>query len=43
MQFAPFYVGIDRGFFADEGIDLELAYGFENDYLKLVVLANCPS
>lgn len=36
VQFAPFYVGIDQGFFADEGIDLSLDYGFENDYLKLV-------
>lgn len=36
VQFAPFYVGIDRGFFAEEGIDLSLDYGFENDYLKLV-------
>lgn len=36
VQFAPFYVGIDRGFFAEEGIDLALDYGFENDYLKLV-------
>ena len=36
VQFAPFYVGIEKGFFADEGIDLKLAHGFENDYLKLV-------
>jgi NitT/TauT family transport system substrate-binding protein len=36
VQFAPIYVGIEQGFFADEGIDLELSYGFENDYLKLV-------
>lgn len=36
VQFAPFYVGAEKGFFADEGIDLELGYGFENDYLKLV-------
>lgn len=36
VQFAPFYVGIAKGFFADEGIDLSLDYGFENDYLKLV-------
>ena len=42
VQFAPFYVGIDRGFFADEGIDLELAYGFENDYLKLVGVGELP-
>jgi NitT/TauT family transport system substrate-binding protein len=38
VQFAPFYVGIDKGFFADEGIELSLDYGFENDYLKLVGL-----
>jgi NitT/TauT family transport system substrate-binding protein len=36
VQFAPFYVGIDKGFFAEEGIALSLDYGFENDYLKLV-------
>ena len=38
VQFAPFYVGIAKGFFAEEGIDLKLAHGFENDYLKLVGL-----
>lgn len=36
VQFAPFYVGIDQGFYADHGIDLSLEYGFENDYLSLV-------
>src|SRR5690606_22282828 len=36
VQFATFYVGIAKGFFADEGIDLSLDYGFENDYLALV-------
>ena len=36
VQFAPYYVGIEKGFFAEEGIDLSLDYGFENDYLKLV-------
>lgn len=36
VQFAPFYVGIEKGFYADAGIDLELSHGFENDYLKLV-------
>ena len=36
VQFAPFYVGIEKGFFAEEGIELSLEYGFENDYLKLV-------
>jgi NitT/TauT family transport system substrate-binding protein len=36
VQFAVFYVGIDKGFYAEEGIDLSLDYGFENDYLRLV-------
>lgn len=36
VQFAPFYAGIEQGFFAEEGIELELDYGFENDYLVLV-------
>ncbi len=40
VQFAPIYVGIEKGFFADEGIDLTLAYGFENDYLTLVGTGN---
>jgi NitT/TauT family transport system substrate-binding protein len=36
VQFTPFYVGIEKGFYADEGLDVSLDYGFENDYLKLV-------
>jgi len=36
VQFAPLYVGIDKGFYAEEGLDVSLAYGFENDYIKLV-------
>lgn len=36
VQFATFYVGIDKGFYAEEGLDVTLDYGFENDYLKLV-------
>ena len=42
VQFAPFYVGMDKGFFAAEGINLELAYGYENDYLKLVGVGEIP-
>ena len=42
VQFAPFYVGIAKGFFAEEGLDLELAHGFENDYLKLVGVGELP-
>lgn len=36
VQFATYYVAIEQGFFAEEGIDASLEYGFENDYLKLV-------
>ncbi|MEM7126156.1 MAG: ABC transporter substrate-binding protein [Chloroflexota bacterium] len=36
VQFGTFYVGIEKGFYAEEGIDLALDYGFENDYLALV-------
>ncbi len=36
VQFAPLYAGIEQGFFAEAGVDLELEYGFENDYLTLV-------
>ena len=42
VQFAPFYVGLEQGFFADEGIALELDYGFENDYLVLVGTGELP-
>lgn len=36
VQFAPFYVGIHKGFYAEEGLEVTLDYGFENDYLALV-------
>jgi NitT/TauT family transport system substrate-binding protein len=36
VQFASYYVAIEKGFFAEEGINASLEYGFENDYLKLV-------
>ncbi len=38
VQFAPLYVAIDQGYFADEGLDVSLEYGFETDFLKLVGL-----
>jgi NitT/TauT family transport system substrate-binding protein len=36
VQFAPFYVAVERGYFADEGIEIEFDYGWETDLLKLV-------
>ncbi len=38
----PSMWGMDKGFFAAEGIDLQLAHGFENDYLKLVGVNELP-
>jgi NitT/TauT family transport system substrate-binding protein len=36
VQFAPFYVAVEKGFFADEGIEVAFDYGWETDLLKLV-------
>jgi NitT/TauT family transport system substrate-binding protein len=36
IQFAPFYVAVEKGYFADEGIQVEFDYGWETDLLKLV-------
>jgi len=36
VQFAPVYVAYNRGYFAQEGIDLSFDYGMETDLLKLL-------
>jgi NitT/TauT family transport system substrate-binding protein len=35
VQFAPYYVAQAKGFFADEGLDVSLEHGYENDFVAL--------
>lgn len=36
VQFAPFYVAVEKGYFAAENVEVEFDYGMETDLLKLV-------
>jgi NitT/TauT family transport system substrate-binding protein len=36
VQFTPLYVGIDKGFYREEGIDLQLSFGFQYDVFSLL-------
>jgi NitT/TauT family transport system substrate-binding protein len=36
VQFAPFYVAKEKGYYRDEGLDVDFRQGFETDVLKLV-------
>ena len=36
VQFAPLYVAIEKGYFAEAGLDVSLEYGYETDFLKLL-------
>ncbi|HID64770.1 MAG TPA: ABC transporter substrate-binding protein [Anaerolineae bacterium] len=36
VQFAPFYVAVEKGYFADENLEVNFDYGWETDLLKLV-------
>lgn len=42
IQFAPFYVAVQKGYFRDAGIDIEFDYKFETDGVKLVGSGELP-
>ena len=42
IQFAPFYVAIEKGYFRDAGLEIEFDYKFETDGVALVGAGELP-
>jgi NitT/TauT family transport system substrate-binding protein len=42
VQFAPFYVAMDKGYFKQAGLEIEFDYRFETDGMKLVGANEIP-
>ncbi len=42
VQYAPFYIAVDKGYFAAEGLEIEFDYRIETDGMKLVGAGELP-
>ncbi|MEP7358274.1 MAG: ABC transporter substrate-binding protein, partial [Anaerolineales bacterium] len=42
VQYAPFYVAVDKGYFAAEGLALDFDYSFETNGVQLVAAGQLP-
>jgi NitT/TauT family transport system substrate-binding protein len=42
VQYAPFYIAVDKGYFAEEGIEIDFDYRVETDGMKLVGSGELP-
>lgn len=42
IQYAPFYVAVERGYFREAGFEIEFDYSFETDGVRLVAAGEVP-
>ena len=42
VQYAPFYMAVERGYFRDEGLAIDFDYSFETDGMQLVGAGELP-